>query len=152
VEKDYKHKTLSQSMKKQDIHDFNIAELDIRIIFEGDGTNNISLIPSFSPFVTAVNVTPIETEMQLKIAIDVSLLILYFSPYFNSIIPAKITIGIVNSIGEISKESAIESAANETFESPTPIIEYLFKTKVIPSNAELIEIKSPTMMAFTIKG
>ena len=52
VEKDYKHKTLSQSMKKQDIHDFNIAELDIRIIFEGDGTNNISLIPSFSPFVT----------------------------------------------------------------------------------------------------
>ena len=52
MEKDYKHKTLSQSMKKQDIHDFNIAELDIRIIFEGDGTNNISLIPSFSPFVT----------------------------------------------------------------------------------------------------
>jgi len=39
-------------MKKQDIHDFNIAELDIRIIFEGDGKNNISLIPSFSPFIT----------------------------------------------------------------------------------------------------
>lgn len=52
MEKDYKHKILSQSMKKQDIHDFNIAELDIRIIFEGDGTNNINLIPSFSPFVT----------------------------------------------------------------------------------------------------
>ena len=76
----------------------------------------------------------------------------YIFRHFNSITPAKITIGIANSIGEISKESAIESAANETFESPTPIIEYLFKTKVIPSNAELIEIKSPTMMAFTIKG
>ena len=39
-------------MKTQDIHDFNIAELDIRIIFEGDGTNNITLIPSFSSFAT----------------------------------------------------------------------------------------------------
>ena len=39
-------------MKTQDIHDFNIAELDIRIIFEGDGTNNINLIPSFSYFAT----------------------------------------------------------------------------------------------------
>lgn len=39
-------------MKTQDIHDFNIAELDIRIIFEGDGTNNINLIPSFSSFAT----------------------------------------------------------------------------------------------------
>ena len=39
-------------MKSQDIHDFNIAELDIRIIFEGDGTNNITLIPSFSSFAT----------------------------------------------------------------------------------------------------
>ena len=39
-------------MKNQDIHDFNIAELDIRIIFEGDGTNNINLIPSFSSFAT----------------------------------------------------------------------------------------------------
>ena len=75
-----------------------------------------------------------------------------FSPYFNSIIPAKLHIGIVNSIGEISKESAIESAANETFESPTPIIEYLFKTKVIPSNAELIEIKKSNYDGFYHKG
>ncbi|KXB45090.1 hypothetical protein HMPREF3188_01107 [Tissierellia bacterium KA00581] len=105
-----------------------------------------------SPFVIAVKVTPIDTETQLKMAIDVSVLTLYFSLYFKSKTPAITTIGNENSIADKSNDKAIDKDAKATFESPTPIIEYFFKTRVIPKRLAQTQIKSPTIIALTIKG
>ena len=39
-----------ESTQTQSIHDFTIAELNVRIIFRGNGKNAIDLLPSFKPF------------------------------------------------------------------------------------------------------
>lgn len=48
--------------------------------------------------------------------------------------------------------AAVESAPKPTWESPSPIMEYLFKTRLTPRSAEQSETRAPTRKALCING
>lgn len=47
---------------------------------------------------------------------------------------------------------AMARAANPTWESPSPIMEYRFSTRLVPKREAQRETRQPTMMARTMKG
>jgi len=75
---------------------------------------------------------------------------LLFSLNLSSIIAATVTIGVDIYSGATFIATAIVRAANATCDNPSPIIEYLFKTKLTPNKAEHKATKPPTIIALTI--
>ena len=80
-------------------------------------------------------------------AIAESPCILLFSDNFNIKNDAIMTIGIAKANGAQFKAIAIAQAPNPTCDNPSPIIEFLFNTKDVPSKAAQIEIEIPTIKA-----
>ena len=62
------------------------------------------------------------------------------------------TTGIESFKGAIPKAIAMESAPKDTWDSPSPIMENFFSTRLTPSRAAQREIKIPTIKARIIKG
>ena len=104
----------------------------------------------FEPDFETIN-TPIASDEVEITAIAESPLNLPFWLSRNKIIAAKITIGIENNIGAALNEAEIAKAPKAICESPSPIIEYLFKTKQTPNKAEQSETSVPTISAFCKK-
>ena len=65
---------------------------------------------------------------------------------------ATTTTGIVNLSGAIFKAVAMANVPKPTCDNPSPIMEYLFKTKLTPNNAAQSEISVPTTIARVKKG
>ena len=63
---------------------------------------------------------------------------------------AIITIGIENLIGANPKAIAMDNAPNETCDKPSPIIEYLFKTRLTPKRAAQSDTNNPPIKALCI--
>ena len=108
-------------------------------------------ISVFTPLVIDIINVPIASELDEISAIAESPCILLFSFSFNIRKDASMTIGSANSNGAKCNTVAIANAPNPTCDSPSPIIEFLFKTIVIPIKDEQIDISIPTIKALTIK-
>ena len=63
-----------------------------------------------------------------------------------------ITTGIATASGATFNAAATASAPNPTCDRPSPIIEYLFNTRLTPKSAEHKETRIPTVNALTING
>ncbi len=96
--------------------------------------------------------TPIAKELTETRPIIASPFILLFSLNLSSKKATIINIGRDTSIGFISRATAIAIAPKATWESPSPIIEYLFKTKLTPKREAQTETKKPTIKALTKNG
>lgn len=104
-----------------------------------------------TPFVTDIINVPIAKELDDIKAIAESPCILLFSFNFNIRKEASVTIGKAKVKGVKCRTVASAKAPNPTCDNPSPIIEFLFRTSVIPINDEQIEIRIPTIKALTIK-
>lgn len=68
-------------------------------------------------------------------------------------IETRIVIGrTITMLFEIDKTVAIASAPNEAWDNPSPIKEYLLKTRVTPRSAAHIETSMPQIKAYLTKG
>lgn len=103
-----------------------------------------------SPVVNDVTITPIANDEADTIAIAASLFILPFSANLSKKKAAIITIGIENLIGANPKAIAMDNAPNETCDKPSPIIEYLFKTRLTPKRAAQSDTNTPPIKALCI--
>ena len=65
---------------------------------------------------------------------------------------ARMTTGIETCSGDHPHASAMASAPNETWLSPSPIIEYRLSTSGTPSSAAHSETRTPTTKARTMNG
>ena len=104
------------------------------------------------PVVKDVTVTPIARADADIAAIAASDFITPFSFIRSSINAAAITTGIDSLRGAIPQATAMESAPYETWESPSPIIEYCFNTRLTPRSAAHNDTSIPTINALTING
>ncbi len=104
------------------------------------------------PVVKEVTATPIASADADIAAMAASDFIMPFSFILSSTNAAIITTGIDNLSGAIPHATAMESAPYETCESPSPIMEYCFNTRLTPSKAAQSEISIPTIKALTING
>lgn len=86
------------------------------------------------------------------IAIAASLLIFPFPVIRRSRTAAAATTGIDTARGAQLKATAIESAPKETWDSPSPIIEYRFSTRLTPRSDAQSEIQIPPIIARTRNG
>ena len=96
-----------------------------------------------NPVVSDVTITPIASDEADTMAIAASLLILPFSANLKSKNAATITTGIANLSGAIPQAMAIDNAPKDTCDKPSPIIEYLFNTRLTPKRAAHNETKTP---------
>ena len=97
-------------------------------------------------------ITPTAREPLHKSATAWSPFILPLLLILNRKNAATIHTGIATLSGAVLNAVASASAANPTWERPSPIIEYLFKTMLTPSNDAHKVTKSPTTTACTIKS
>lgn len=104
----------------------------------------------FTPVIDTVNV-PIARELDDNKAINESPCNLLFSFNLNIKNDDSITIGSAKYIGVKLSTEAIANAPNPTCDSPSPIIEFLLKTKDTPISDAHKEISIPTINAFIIK-
>lgn len=96
-------------------------------------------------------ITPSASELVETRAIAESPLIflLFLNPISKN--AARITIGILTKSGGNSNTDAIAIAPKPTCDKPSPIIEYLFKTRITPSKEHESVIRLPAIIAFIIK-
>ncbi len=104
------------------------------------------------PFETEIAITPIPRAPVEIIAIAASPLIFPFDESRSSRNAAIITTGIATAIGAKFITEAIAKAPNPTCESPSPIIEKRFSTRLTPKSAAQSETKTPTISALTKIG
>ncbi len=92
-------------------------------------------------------------ELTEIMAMAASPLIFAFFPVRSKSIAARIVIGRTSSMLFVRFiTDAMAIAPNATWESPSPIKENLFKTKVTPNKLEQREIKIPTIKAYLTNG
>ncbi len=96
--------------------------------------------------------TPIASALLEIKAIAASPLILLFLLNFRRRKAAMTTIGIDSLSGAILSAAAIEIAPNPTCDSPSPIIENLFNTRLTPRREAESATSSPTIKAFFKKS
>ena len=106
----------------------------------------------FTPLITDMINVPIASELDEIKAMAESPCILLFSFSFNIKKDASATIGKAKVRGAKCRTVARAKAPKPTCDNPSPIIEFLFKTKVIPINDEHIEMRIPTIKALTMKS
>ena len=88
-----------------------------------------------------------------SIAIAASPFILVFCPFLRRSIANTIVIGSTIIILFVKLSIvAIANAPKATWDNPSPINEYLFKTSVTPSSDEQRAISTPTIRAYLTKG
>ena len=85
-------------------------------------------------------------------AMAASPLILLFPLTLRSKTAARITTGIATVKGAAFNAAAAASAPKPTWERPSPIMEYLFRTRLTPSRALHKETRIPTINARTMNG
>jgi hypothetical protein len=103
----------------------------------------------FIPVVIEITITPIAKALVEINAIAASPLILLFSEIRNRKNAAKTTTGIETVNGATFIAVATAKVPKPTCESPSPIIEYRFKTRLTPNNAEQSATSKPTTTART---
>ena len=117
-----------------------------------------SMLPNIYPFTSelspvVIDVTriPIASAVLEIRAIAASPWILLLSLILKSRNAEITTTGTEIASGATFIASAMQSAPNPTCESPSPIIEYRFKTSVTPSKAAQRATSTPTIIALRIK-
>ena len=104
------------------------------------------------PVDSEITITPTASELVEISAIAASPLIWLFPLIRRSRTAARITTGIATASGAAFSAAATARAPKPTWESPSPIIEYLFRTRLTPSRAEQRATRAPTINARTMKG
>ena len=105
----------------------------------------------FIPFRSVATVTPIANALLDINAMAESPLILLFSLILSSKNAEITTTGMATGNGVRLNADAIANAPNPTWESPSPIIEYLFNTRLTPNNDAQSETGIPMINALIIK-
>ncbi len=104
------------------------------------------------PVVTDVTTMPTASALAEMIAIAASLCIRPFSEILSRRNAASTTTGIDTGSGDQPMATATDSAPNDTWDSPSPIIEYRFSTSVTPRSAAQSDTRIPPRKALTRKG
>ena len=99
-----------------------------------------------------ITITPTASELVEISAIAASPLIRLFPRIRRRRTAATITTGIATASGATFRDAAIARAPNPTWERPSPIMEYLFSTRLTPRRAEHSATSAPTVKARTMKG
>ena len=99
-----------------------------------------------------ITITPIARELVEIRAMAASPLIRLLPLMRSRSTAATITTGMATARGAAFAAAATAIAPNPTWESPSPIIEYLFRTRLTPRRAEHNATRIPTTKARTIKG
>ena len=105
----------------------------------------------FIPFRNVATVTPIANALLDINAMAESPLILLFSLILNNKNAEMTTTGMATGNGVRLNADAIANAPNPTWESPSPIMEYLFNTRLTPNNDAQSETGIPMINALIIK-
>lgn len=108
------------------------------------------LISVLTPFFIDIKKVPIASEDIETRAIIESPCILWFSFNLSIRKDTRITIGIVNKIGDALSIVATENAPKATWDNPSPIIEFFLNTREVPINDEQTDIKIPVTRALII--
>ena len=95
---------------------------------------------------------PTAREPAEIMAMAASLLIFPFPVIRSSKTAAATTTGIETARGAHPKATATERAPKDTWDSPSPIMEYRFRTRLTPRRAAQRDSISPPAMARTING
>ena len=96
--------------------------------------------------------TPTASELVEISAIAASPLIRLFPRMRRSRTAATMTTGIATARGAAFSAAATARAPNPTWESPSPIMEYRFSTRLTPRREEHSATSAPTMNARTMNG
>ena len=106
----------------------------------------------FMPDFMDMDITPIARALLEIRAMTASPFILPFSLRRKIINAESTTIGIPTVSGAVPKTRAIAIAPKATCERQSPIMEYLFRTKLTPKSAAHSDTKVPTINALMING
>ena len=104
------------------------------------------------PVVREVTVMPSARALAEITAIAASLFTLPFSVMRSRKNAARITTGMDTHRGDQPAATAMDSAPKDTWDSPSPIIEYRFNTRLTPSRDAHRDTSAPPTIARTIKG
>ena len=105
-----------------------------------------------SPDVRDVTITPIANADADTMAMAASLRIFPFSANRSNRNAAITTIGMENLIGANPQAIAMDNAPKDTWDNPSPIIEYLFRTRLTPRSAAQRDTKTPPNKALLINS
>ena len=104
------------------------------------------------PVVMEVMIIPMARALAEIMAIAASLFTLAFSVIRSRKNAATTTTGIETFSGDHPMARATDSAPKDTWESPSPIMEYLRRTRLTPNREAHRDTKSPPARALTRNG